>query len=683
MMALRDAYLTLTGVKAFDAQSHHRPAATPLLSVDAFDTLITRSVFRPMDAFTLCGIQLREGGLIAVTPPEWRDYRHDAESRIAEAARPQEVRLREIYDRLVEMRVLDRQHRDAAIAIEQGVERTLSRPIAATIDWVNRFSAGGGNAMVLSDTYLPAEDLTAMLRQAGLTLPAGRIHASSQSGKTKRSGALFRDMVPRARGRGRALHIGDNFGADFRQARRAGLRASPYLAGAPSRFERGLFKNLQTPDLLGSVIAGSARATRLGRVLPTPHQQAIWDLSANMTGPLLFAFVAWTLREAIRRGLRTLYFFSRDGEILLKIAQALQPTLPRPIECRYLYVSRRSLHLPGLVELGEVERRWVLDCATHNSLAYLLRRLDIEVAEYVRLLPADSPLRRVDPDARMTDADAQAMRSSLDLDPVRTLILERAALRRTDCLNYVASEGLLAPGPIGVVDIGWRGRLQRSLSRIASTVEPGFADRLHGFYIDLDRPPTDAGTFDVFSALCPAGNFSWAARGSLFEILCAANHGTVTGYERDANGKAVPVLASPSNPEADAWGLTVQQDAVVAFAHEAAKGLILARIDPLEHVPALAEAALAAVKMFVAKPSHAEADAFGSFGHSSDEQHALTEPMAGKIDFRPHELLKRLGPAYRWRRISYWPEGSVARSVPSWLRLPALSVLQALPGRHG
>ncbi len=460
--------------------------------------------------------------------------------------------------------------------------------------------------------------------------------------------------------------------------------APPLTWPAPPTGSSGVFSaHLRTSELLGSVVAGSARATRLGRFLPSRHEQAIWDLSANMTGPLLFAFVAWTLREAVRRGLRTLYFLSRDGEILLKIARELQSTLPTPIECRYLYASRRSLHFPGLVELGEVERRWVVDNATQNGLEYLLRRLDIEVAEFLPLLPAEvavAPGRPSRPhDGR---ADVQAMRGSLDLEPVRTLILERAAYRRADCLDYMTDEGLLAPGEIGIVDIGWRGRLQRSLSSVLSTVEPGFSKRLHGFYIDLEEPPQDAGAMDVFSALCPDGRFAWAARGSLFEILCAAHHGTVLRYGRNADGKAVPVLASPSNQEADDWGLAVQQDAVVAFAREAVRGLGLARIDPLAHVAPLAQAALAVVKMFVAHPSYAEADAFGCFAHSSDEQHNVTEPMAGKIDFRPHALLKRLGPAYRRRRISYWPEGSVARSVPSWLRSSALSVLQAMPGRR-
>lgn len=678
----RSILLKLSGVRPFDARADRRLASTRLLSVDAFDTLITRVVMHPTDVFAICGIILRRREIIDIEPSAWRDRRHEAESEIARESYPREVRLDEIYDRLQQAGLLSAGHKNIAREIECDVERCLSRPIAEMIDMVNGFLADGGSATILSDTSLPESQLADLLKAAGLALGRNAIHASSRSGATKRSGAMFRSILSRAEHRaGSILHVGDNHHSDYRQARRARLAAAPYLASRPTRFERRLHDSLPMPELLGSIIAGSARATRLGRFLPDPHRQAIWDLSSNVTGPLLFSFVAWTLREAKRRGIRTLYFFSRDGEILLRIAHELQQDRVAPIECRYLHVSRQSLHLPGVTELGDPEREWILDNAGRNNLSYLLRRLDIAVDEFIGLLPAQSDLRRLDPEAPMTQAGIRAVSGCLDLAAVRTLILDRAARRRVLCLDYMKDQHLLAPGQIGVVDIGWRGRLQRSLCRAISTVEPAFPERLHGFYIDLDRPPTDAGSFSAFSTLCGTG-FSWASRGSLFEIFCAAQHGTVRRYERGQDGVVAPLLASDTNPEAATWGLAIQQEAIVAFCRNARLGLELAQIDMREHVPELAKAAVEVVRLFVSRPAASEAAAFGSFTHFSDEQHDLVEQMAGPIDFRPHALLKRLGPAYREQRISYWPEGSLARSVPEWLRGVALSMLRAMPGRH-
>jgi len=679
---MRPLLLTLTGARPFDLQGDRRLTSTRLLTVDAFDTLITRAVFHPTDVFTICGTILREREIIGIEATEWRDRRHQAETDLARSQHPREVRLDQIYDHLAKTGLISAGNVVVAREIETAIERSLSRPIAATINRVNSYLGDGGAVRVLSDSYLTHEDVSGLLDQAGLMLGGHAIHVSSQSGNTKRSGTLFRSALSKSeRTDNTTLHIGDNIESDCRQARRAGLGAAPYLDGKPNRFEQYLSDHLQTPRLLGSIIAGSARATRLARALPDPHLQAIWDLSSSMTGPLLFSFVAWTLREAAQRGIRTLYFFSRDGEILLQVAEALQHGAKNPITCRYLYVSRQSLHLPGVTNLGEIERKWILDNASYNGLRYLLARLDITVDEFLALLPFGSPLRRLDPDMLMTPPDIAAMTDSLDHAPVDALILERAAQRREICLDYMREQELLAPGHVGVVDIGWRGRLQGSLCRAIATVDPEFSTRLHGFYIDLESPPTDAGTFSTFSALC-GSEFSWAARGSLFEIFCAAHHGTVKNYMRTDRGTVVPVLASEANQEATDWGLAIQQEAVTTFCREAARGLRLARLDVMEHVPALAQAAVEIVQMFVSRPGAPEAAAFGAFAHSSDERHDRVEQMAGPIDFRPHALLKRLGPAYKYRRISYWPEGSLARSVPGWLRSLALSMLRAMPGRH-
>jgi hypothetical protein len=140
-------------------------------------------------------------------------------------------------------------------------------------------------------------------------------------------------------------------------------------------------------------------------------------------------------------------------------------------------------------------------------------------------------------------------------------------------------------------------------------------------------------------------------------------------------------LASVSNEEAGVWGVDLQQDAVLEFSKNVLSVFSIAEIEPLEFVQPLAQASLTIAKMVILRPTRAEADALGSFGHASDEQHNAFEPIAGTIEFAPQALMKRFGPSYRGRRISYWPEASVVRSTPRSMNNLALSVLRALPGR--
>ncbi len=680
--ALRLAFLRLYGLRPLDSGDDPRLTTMSSLTVDAFDTLVTRPVYQASDVFLMIGVILRNRRIISTTASEWKIARHSAENALAIAVAPREVLLDDIYKELVSRGVLSAADARQAQDIELGLEHKLSRPIAANIDLVNAFESRGGSVDVLSDTYLPHDDVCRLLSQAGLHLDHTSIHTSSQSLTTKRGGELFRHTLGKTRGvASQTLHVGDNLHSDVWQARAAGLAAAPYLTGRPNRYEMTLRRTLPQPALLGSIMAGSARSVRLGRVFPSLKQQAIWTTSASVVGPLLFAFVAWCLKEAVRRGLKTLYFLARDGEVLLKVAKTLLPTCAPHLTCRYLHVSRRSLHLPAVVEMGSIEREWILDCATERTFRSLLSRLDIEPVEFLKFLPATSPLQTKAPDALLSPADVTEMAYALDYQPVCDLILERAAQRRATCIDYMTQEGLLEPGNIGIVDIGWRGRLQRSLCRAVMTEDPGFAKRLHGFYIDLTSQPSDSGSFSTFSTESGDRSFSWAKRGPLFEIFCAAHHGTVLGYKTDLKGRSTPLLASQDNPVAESWGLLVQQDAVVAFSREAAETFNLAHINPLDHTTALAKAACDVTRLFVEQPDRAEGDAYGSFLHAEDEQHERFEEMAGMIDFNPVSLARRLTGHHPGRRISFWPEGSLARSIPFWLRGSALSMFKSMPGR--
>jgi hypothetical protein len=67
------------------------------------------------------------------------------------------------------------------------------------------------------------------------------------------------------------------------------------------------------------------------------------------------------------------------------------------------------------------------------------------------------------------------------------LINATASSARQLLLDYLEQKGFLADGNVGVVDIGWRGNVQRSLAMVASTREAGFSRRLSGFYLAASK----------------------------------------------------------------------------------------------------------------------------------------------------------------------------------------------------
>lgn len=57
-------------------------------------------------------------------------------------------------------------------------------------------------------------------------------------------------------------------------------------------------------------------------------------------------FTQWALGRALAAGVRRLYFLSRDGWYPFRLGEALRRGWDLPIECRYLYGSRRAWRLP-------------------------------------------------------------------------------------------------------------------------------------------------------------------------------------------------------------------------------------------------------------------------------------------------------------------------------------------------
>lgn len=456
--------------RAFKNNEVDRLKSVSVLTIDVFDTLVTRLVYHPTDIFKICGIIMEEKGIVRIGAQRWCEIRSKAEQAMRNTSGQKEVLLSEIYDWLLAHGYLAAEHVDAAIRVELDIERTLSRPIGGTIDCVNRFIADGGTVIAISDTYLPGAEVEILLRQAEVDTEHMSWVTSADRGSTKRSGKLFKLIVSERRSQtGQWLHVGDNLRSDFFRAELAGIRAAPYLSGSPNVLEELLYKGLKDRDPLQSLFAGAARATRLSRSFEDRHAQAVWDISANMTGPLLFSFVAWTLREAVRKKLQRLYFFARDGEILLRVAKILQPQLAPAVECRYLHVSRKSLHLAAVTEFGEPQLEWIFDNIATSSLESFLAKLDITPDDYRAAVGGHGPLAELDAQVRLTGSLQSVVEASVESLAVRALIIERATMRREKCLAYLTQEGVLDPVPIGVVDIGWRGRLQRSLAIIAST----------------------------------------------------------------------------------------------------------------------------------------------------------------------------------------------------------------------
>jgi FMN phosphatase YigB (HAD superfamily) len=206
-----------------------------VVSCDLFDTLVQRDVEPPevlkraMASYVekhlgQKGFAVTRDKFLTTRLEEERRLRHeswqrggDPECTLSAIARSSLLRL---FDAAIAC-----EHAEALVRHELEVECRHLEAAPGALDLLRALEASGRRVVITSDTYLEPPHLEHLLGKTGIAGHVRRIYASSEFSLGKYSGGLFRCVLEReAVPASRLLHFGDNFDADVRGARRAGVR---------------------------------------------------------------------------------------------------------------------------------------------------------------------------------------------------------------------------------------------------------------------------------------------------------------------------------------------------------------------------------------------------------------------------------------------------------------------------
>ena len=643
-------------------------------SFDFFDTLATRRLLRPEDVFRL--VEARLAAEYADAFKGFAATRQRAERAAKEQSLEKrgrwEVTLDDIYDLM--RREAPSLPWDHARQCEQHVELLHILPVTQNIERLRRDT----RAIIVSDTCHSSEFLAQLLAKAGGDGASNRrIYTSSELGKNKHSAELFRLVAERESIAVHELaHLGDNPYSDVAMAARAGASARHFADSAVTRYEQ-LLGTVEPPgDLTASLCAGAARAARLAR--PDEVQgdhRTVWDTGCDVVGPLLFSFTLWVLRSAEAAGIHRLFFLARDGQILHRLAERMVAALGLKVECVYLYASRQALHPPAITDpIREADWEWLFERTTFLSLQTLMNRAALDPADVCSLL-RDKLERIPSLDENLDLASRKAIEDAFRGDVrIHALILAAAQRARQTVLAYLRANGFFDAGRrCAIVDIGWNGRLQRSLSRILRTESGNEFQGLIGYYFGLVRRASP----DVNDALHA---FAFAPEDStgaslanyryLIELFCSADHESCIGYRFDESlATVVPKLGEQGLEDGADWGIRIQQQAALTFAAYYLDGCVAEGLQPeVISRQTLVQNTL----LFCASPSEAEAEAYGKIAFFEDQTHSRGHelaPVRSSLELvkmalglapRPHgnfwgagTLARRSDPAMRMLRLGY------------------------------
>lgn len=377
----------------------------------------------------------------------------------------------------------------------------------------------------VSDFYMPAVDLSAILERNGLNTAVPRGYSSCDVKLNKRSGRLFLHVIEQEGvSPGEVMHIGDNAHSDIRMPALHGINVMHYLP--QFEHDRRGEKERSFGDFR-QIIQDALRGLTADRVNAQTNGMYLAGIENAV---LVVGFALYVMEQAIKLGHDRVFFFTREGEFFKQVYDALAAQdpfgIPAPTS-ELLEVSRISTFSASLqdVSLQSLMRLWSL--YSSQSMGALFKSLDVNSELFSAFLPKYS--LNLSDDIQYPWLDLRIIALFADAEFVAKLS-EQLAGKRASLMGYLVAKRFPLFGKAAVVDIGWRGTIQDNLSYLLPAVH------IDGFYLGLDKyinqQPVNVSKF-AFGPNLNTGELQHAhlfAKVSPIEMLCNSPNGSVVGY---------------------------------------------------------------------------------------------------------------------------------------------------------
>ena len=432
-----------------------------------------------------------------------------------------------------------------------------------------------------------------------------------------------------------------------------------------NKYENALKENREFSVELALLISDTSRKVCLMKKETSKHHQTIWNTGANVIGPVFFLFVLWLLREAKKVGLKRLYFVSRDGQILLKIAKIICKNLGYNFELRYLNVSRKSLYLPSLTEKVKSELDWIKKRELQSvSILEICKRVNISPISIKTELEKYGFSQDVWKN-KLNNREIKKAKKCFKEKSIQKIINENEKKSLENTIGYLKQEKIVKNFlDFGVVDIGWTGRSLALLNIILQKNGYGDSLSLKGFYFGLwPDIKTKNRMISFITSPKLTKMIKYMNNRVIIEIFSSADHGMVTTYKKE-NSKYIPVLSSLGIREIGQWGILTQQASILKFVEEFTKNI---DSNIIEHK----DSELIVGKLlsnFLSNPSYEEANVYGKYYFSEKETEDDFMELAPFVTFK-QILLWMFGFKSIDKNLFFWLNGSLKRSnlKHSWL----------------
>lgn len=370
----------------------------------------------------------------------------------------------------------------------------------------------------ISDFYAGTDFIDTLLKKAGFPLQISFKYVSCDHMLNKRSGRLFQKVLQDMQIEpDQQLHIGDNPYSDSSTPKAMGIHTLHYVPAAEhaERKRRESYYSVENGHNLNLLTS----------------QLYSGKTTSDALAPFFVNFVLWIIEDCVKRGIRKIYYFTREGEFFIKLHKVIQasPLFSEGIipEAEVLEVSRVATFAASLREptLSELMRLWN-QYSTQSMNAFAksvalksellnpwLEKYGIDADEVITYPWLDERVQRM-----FADADfAQFFQDHIN--NMRQLLQGYAQQRG---LNKDESD------TVAIVDIGWRGSIQDNLCHIY----PNY--RFVGYYLALEQflneQPVNS---EKYGYMNDQAHYQYLLRiVSPIEMLSNSPNGSTVGYQQ-------------------------------------------------------------------------------------------------------------------------------------------------------
>ena len=603
---------------------------------DLFDTLITRVFPHPIDSFYFFGKSLKTQNFI---------QERLSEERTRKSKTGSEVTLEDIYYKFNEILNLSSSNLELVKELEKKWEIDSLRKIKE-----NLVEETNEPFFIVSDTYFDKRFINDVLDK--FSISPSKLYLSSDNNKTKFSGELFKYIMKDNKlNPNRLNHLGDNYISDLKAPTSLGINAHLYLNSRMNKYEQMIY-NPPNKNELKCVLSGVMRVTRLSGKTGNENFKVIWDTTSDVISPFIFSYVLWILEQARKNSIDTLFFVSRDGQILYKVAEIIKDVFHYDVNTKYIHGSRKAWFLPSILNMKSEEIDWIFD-SVYCSIASICKRIAVDYSE---ISDSFNTIDHEDIKRNLTQRERRILKNSILNDQkIRNIILKNAKTKRIILTEYLKQVGFSNSNKIGLVDVGWRGRLQRSLSRIldAEGIYPNTG--IHGFYVGLNENQVSPYQNDCYHTFYNKNQMKCLRNGQIFEIFTFADHGMCLGYKITKDG-IDSILSDEPMSQPFAWGVGIQHECITKFSEELARSLLKYQITEFT---SLYKSVFKLTNSFINSPTAEQAQSYGKILFSDDQEEDGQIQLANMITAFDVIFL----PLTRnFRKYGLWVEGTIKLS---------------------